>query len=110
VGLATTADRINHLIGRLSILRNKLELKPVESEKRSRLPAPLFSLLLFLNGAPDKGRKKSEKEFRGVISHSKFRFSFRVIWRISRALPPQAAAFLAISPLAVQTETVRLQK
>jgi nitrogen-specific signal transduction histidine kinase len=31
-GIATTADRINHLIGRLTVLRNKLELKPVETD------------------------------------------------------------------------------
>jgi putative PEP-CTERM system histidine kinase len=31
-GIATTADRINQLISRLSVLRNKLELKLVESD------------------------------------------------------------------------------
>jgi putative PEP-CTERM system histidine kinase len=31
-GIASTADRINQLISRLSVLRNKLELKPVESD------------------------------------------------------------------------------
>jgi putative PEP-CTERM system histidine kinase len=31
-GIGTTVNRINHLIGRLSVLRNKLDLKPVESD------------------------------------------------------------------------------
>jgi putative PEP-CTERM system histidine kinase len=31
-GIASTADRINQIISRLSALRNKLELKPVESD------------------------------------------------------------------------------
>jgi len=35
-----------------------------------------FSLLLFLNGEPAKGGEKSEREFRGVISHSNFDFHF----------------------------------
>jgi putative PEP-CTERM system histidine kinase len=31
-GIAASADRINHLISRLSVLRNKFELKPVETD------------------------------------------------------------------------------
>ncbi len=43
-GIATTADRINQLIGRLSVLRNKLELKPVEIDLNQLVIEALESL------------------------------------------------------------------
>src|SRR5271167_131844 len=47
---------------------------------------------------PAKHAKRREKLHRGFgeSSHSKLPFSFRVFSRISRALPSQAAAFLAL--------------
>jgi putative PEP-CTERM system histidine kinase len=43
-GIAASANRVNHLIGRLSILRNKLELKPVEFDLNRLVVEALESL------------------------------------------------------------------
>jgi putative PEP-CTERM system histidine kinase len=43
-GIAATVNRINHLIGRLSVLRNKIELKPVESDLNQLVVEALESL------------------------------------------------------------------
>jgi signal transduction histidine kinase len=43
-GISATVKRINHLIGRLSVLRNKPELKPVESDLNQLVGEALKSL------------------------------------------------------------------
>ena len=48
-GIGKTAERINQLIGRLSVLRNKLELKPVECDLNQLVAETLETL----NGVPE---------------------------------------------------------
>jgi putative PEP-CTERM system histidine kinase len=48
-GISKTADRINQLIGRLSVLRHKLELKPIECDLNQLVAEALETL----NGASD---------------------------------------------------------
>ncbi len=48
-GIASTVHRINHLIARLSVLRHKLELKPVETD----LVQLVTEALDKMNGTPD---------------------------------------------------------
>jgi putative PEP-CTERM system histidine kinase len=43
-GITATVNRINHLIARLSILRNKIDLKPVESDLNQLVAEALESL------------------------------------------------------------------
>ena len=43
-GISTIVKRINHLIGRLGVLRNKLDLKPVESDLNEVVGEALKSL------------------------------------------------------------------
>jgi putative PEP-CTERM system histidine kinase len=43
-GISTTVKRINHLIGRLGVLRSKLDLKPVESDLNEVVGEALKSL------------------------------------------------------------------
>jgi putative PEP-CTERM system histidine kinase len=42
-GISTTVNRINHLVGRLSVLKNKIELRPVESDLNRLVAATVDS-------------------------------------------------------------------
>ena len=43
-GISTTVNRINHLVGRLSVLKNKIELRPVESDLNQLVAETVDSL------------------------------------------------------------------